>query len=70
LEADLVAGVLTVNGESELFNIDRDYTYREMHRTVLSGRNDALCSIDEGLLTMQLIEAAEHANRQLGWVKR
>lgn len=70
LEADLVTGVLTINGESEPFNIDRDYTYREMHRTVLSGRNDVLCSIDEGLLTMKLIEAAEQASRQKEWVKR
>jgi predicted dehydrogenase len=70
LEADLVTGVLTVNGQSEFFSIERDHTYREMHRTVLSGRNDALCTIDEGLLTMQLIEAAEQASRQLEWVKR
>jgi predicted dehydrogenase len=70
LEADFVTGALTVNGKSEFFGIDRDYTYREMHQAVLSGRNDVICTLDEGLMTMQLIEAAEQASRQLEWVKR
>lgn len=70
IEADLVAGLLTVNGESELFSVERDYTYREMHRAALSGRSGTLCTLAEGWATLQLIEAAEQASRQSEWVRR
>lgn len=70
VEADLVAGVLTVNGVSESFVVERDHTYLEMHRAALSGRDDTLCTLEEGCATLQLIEAAEQASRQLEWVRR
>lgn len=70
VEADLVAGVLTVNGVSESFAVERDHTYREMHRAALNGRDDTLCTLEEGRATLHLIEAAEQASRQLEWVRR
>jgi hypothetical protein len=41
-----------------------------MHRAALIGRDDTLCTLEEGRATLQLIEAAEQASRQLEWVRR
>jgi predicted dehydrogenase len=70
IEADLVAGLLSIDGKAEPFVVERDRTYREMHRAALSGDLTALCTVEEGLTTLQLIEAAERANRQKEWIRR
>jgi predicted dehydrogenase len=70
IEADLVGGTITVDRSVETFSTERDYTYREMHRALLAGNFDTLCPIQDGLATLQLIEAAEQANRQKEWITR
>ena len=70
IEADLVAGTVAVDREIETFPVERDHTYREMHRAILNGDMDTVCLIEEGLSTMSLIEAAEYASRQKEWVLR
>jgi predicted dehydrogenase len=70
IEADLVGGTITVDRDVESFNTERDHTYREMHRALLAGNFDALCPIHDGLATLQLINAAEQANRQKEWITR
>lgn len=70
IEADLVGGTIAVDQNIETFTTDRDQTYREMHRAVLAGDVETLCPIQDGLVTLQLIEAAERANRQREWMTR
>lgn len=70
IEVDLVAGLLLIDGEIESVVVERDHTYREMHRALMRGDLTALCSVEEGLATLQLIEAAERANRQKEWIRR
>lgn len=70
IEVDLVAGVLQIDGKVETVVVERDHTYREMHRAALSGNLAALCTVEEGLATLQLIEAAERANQQKEWIRR
>ena len=40
-------------------NVDRDHTYREMHRAALSGGDARLATFDDGLAVLEVIEAAE-----------
>lgn len=68
IEADLVGGTLTVDRETAPLVVERDYTYLEMHRALLGGNDGLLCSVEEGLATLRLIEAAELANRAREWV--
>lgn len=68
-EADLIRGALTVDREVESFAIGRDDSYRAMHNAVLDGQ-PGLCTLDEGLETMRLIEAAETAARSRKWIER
>ncbi len=70
IELELVAGELQIAGKVGTVFVERDHTYREMHRAVLNGNLEALCTVEEGLATLQLIEAAEHANQQKKWIMR
>lgn len=70
IEADLIKGTITIDRVSEAFIVDRDHTYRAMHEAIISGSTDTLCMLDEGLDTLQLINAAERAAMHGEWVKR
>lgn len=70
IEVDLVAGILQLDGDTERVAVERDHTYREMHRAVLGGNLTTLCTAEEGLATLQLIEAAERATQRKAWVYR
>lgn len=70
IKADLIKGIITVDRESESMTTERDQTYRAMHEAVISGRFDSLCSLDEGLEILHLIESAELAASNGMWVSR
>lgn len=67
-EADLIRGTLTVDRETTRIDIDRDTTYRSMHNKLLRGSTEDVCSLDEGLATLRLVEAATHAASRLEWI--
>jgi predicted dehydrogenase len=66
--ADLVTGILEVDGEAQTFSIERDTTYREQHRAALEGRWSALCSLEEGITVMSTIASVEQAAATGQWV--
>ncbi len=70
IEADLIKGTITVDRDIESFTTERDYTYREMHKSILSGRSETICSLAEGTETLWLIEAAERAAKHGEWIGR
>jgi len=70
IEADLVSGSFAIDQDVEIFTTERDHTYREMHRAILAGDLGSLCSVDDGLATLQLIEAAERTNCNKEWITR
>lgn len=70
IEADMVRGTITVNGETETYATGRDQTYRAMHEALLSGAGDDVCTVGEGVEIVRLIEAAELAAAQGRWVER
>jgi predicted dehydrogenase len=70
VEADFVSGTLTINKEVEKFNVERDQTYRTMHKAVLKGDYTFLCSIEEGMDVMGMIQAAEQSVKEKKWVSR
>ncbi len=66
--ADLTAGTLTCDGQSENFTAERDATYREEHRAALAGDDRWLCGAGQGLAVVGMIEAVERAARDGAWV--
>ncbi len=70
IELDLVKGCVTVDQDRKFFTVDRDYTYMQMHKDILTMRSESLCSIGEGLDVIKLIEAAELASVRMEWISR
>lgn len=68
-EADFVRGTFTVDGTVNQIVVDRDSTYRSMHVALLEGNAQSLCSLDEGLATLRLVETASTAASQGEWIK-
>lgn len=68
LRADLMAGTLEIDGELRRFEVDRDETYVRQHQAVLTGDVSTLCSAEEGLEVVHLIDAAERAAAGKIWV--
>lgn len=61
IQGDLIANSLsaTIEGEKSNFSwpdLDRNQIYRTMHHAVLKGDYSTVCSFDQGLQTMSLIE--------------
>lgn len=67
LEADLVEGAITLDKAAETFQVERDTSYREMHRELLAAGGTA-CTLEEGMSTMRLIAAAEQSAKNMEWV--
>lgn len=67
LRADLVTNQLWVNNEAFSFQAERNETYEQMHKAILLGQFKKVCSYEEGLQTMRLIDAAERAVTYSSW---
>jgi predicted dehydrogenase len=70
LAVDFVKGTCMVDGEVESIQVDRDATYRDMHRAILSGTDGALATYEDGVGVVNLIAAAEAAAAGTIWVTR
>jgi predicted dehydrogenase len=70
LQADLVKGTLAVDGDTEMFQTERNGTYRAMHAAVLAGQNEVACSLEEGIETLLLIDAAYTAAQTRKWIDK
>ena len=68
IRADLVAGTVEFEGQTETFAVERDDTYIAQHKAVLAGKVENLCGLDQGLQVMAMIDAAEDAAENTKWV--
>ena len=67
IEADILGGLLTVNGKAHEYTSERDESYKNMHRAAIEGRAP-ICTFAEGLAVMDLIDASERALQSRMWV--
>lgn len=67
IEADMIAGILTVNGTARSYPSERDDSYRSMHLALING-SGPICSVGEGLAVMDLIDASERALQSRMWI--
>ncbi len=68
IRADLVSGTVDFDGDVETFSVERDDTYLAQHRAALVGGDDILCTLDQGLDVVRMIDAAEAAAGEKKWV--
>lgn len=71
LEADFIDETLSVDGTlvSE-YELDRDATYRAEHEAILHEEYDRLCTVEDALDIMDLIEAAEKSAMKHTFVEK
>jgi predicted dehydrogenase len=67
---DWMAGTLTGTDVSENVSIDRDFTYKALHRTIIESSFDdvKLCGLEQGLEVLRTIEAVEASNKERTWI--
>lgn len=69
IRLDFIANSLQIDATTEIMVTDRDASFTAMHRAVVAGDSSIICSASEGLAIVNMIEAAERANREKVWVK-
>jgi len=68
IEINLIDGDICIDGKVEKIQVEHDFSYLSMHQTYLYGDSGELCSVEEGLGVLKLIDRAELANRTSTWV--
>lgn len=66
--ADLINQTLQVNDKITQFQVQRDDTYIAMHQAILSGEYASVCTLEDAMVTMRLIEASEQSQLTGKWV--
>ena len=67
-KVDFNNNTLQINGETLQFEVGRDDTYKNQHMAILNGENEFLCTYEEGLSIVNMIEMAELASLEKVWV--
>lgn len=70
VKADLVKQTLQINDELIKYDINCNYTYFMQHKAIINGENDILCTLDEGLQTLKMIDAIKQSASERKWVNK
>ena len=68
ISADLWHNKLTINGETRVFNIERNDSFRKQLESLLHKDFSSLCSYADGQNVMKMIDAIEKAAKEKIWV--
>jgi predicted dehydrogenase len=68
IHADLVRGTVEFDGNTDTLSIERDDTYLSQHKAAMDGDDEDLCTLEQGLDVLRLIDAAEVAATSANWV--
>lgn len=67
ISADLWHNTLTISGKREKFNVERNDSFRRQLKKLLAGDYCGLCSWEDGVETMRVMEAMEKASATKAW---
>ncbi len=70
IEADLIKSSVTIDQKVETLYTDKDMSYKAMHLAVLDNQCENLCSFDEGLEVLKVIEVIEKTIEQGKWFQK
>lgn len=66
--ADIAAGFVSADGDSQAFVVHRDDTYKALHADFVEGRS-YVCSLAEAAAVMRLIDAIERSSKERKWIE-
>jgi predicted dehydrogenase len=64
IECNLLTGELQINGRSECFSKERDETFLAMHRAIIGNDTRSLCTLEDAMRTVRVIDASELSARE------
>ena len=64
----MIEGVFQSNSEGDQVKLARNDTYRDQHEAIMTQSIDSLCSLEEGMDRLRLIDLAEQAVEKKVWV--
>ena len=67
-KADLINNTLQINEQTTHYNVERDYTYIAQHLAVINDEKEILCSYNDGINIVKMIEKAELSSKRKVWV--
>ena len=70
LQLDFVGNQLIHNGTTEKFELERNEMFEAMHRAAWASHPQGLCSFEEAIQILKLIEASEKSSEEGCWVCR
>jgi predicted dehydrogenase len=70
VRADFIGGTLQVNKDKKNFEVERDLAYSKMHSALMEGNTEDLCTLEQGIEVMSLIEAIEASSKNMKWINR
>lgn len=59
IKVDFVAKTISNGTEEETIEFERDSVYKDMHSDLISGKKETVCTYNEGMSVMELIESME-----------
>ncbi|MFB5166829.1 Gfo/Idh/MocA family oxidoreductase [Parageobacillus toebii] len=65
---DFINGTFQKNSDIQHLKVSRDETYRRQHLAIINKNFDQLCTFEEGLSVIKMIESIERSNKEKGWV--
>lgn len=70
IRADLILNTLEVNDKIKKFKIGENFTYILQHKAIRDGDYDYVCTLEEGMEILRLIDAAKLAAGKQIWISR
>ena len=67
VKGDLAGNTLEINGKLRQYDVSRDKTYHDQHVAILHGETSVVCSLEQGIEALRLIEEAEMAAKEKVW---
>ncbi|EIJ80534.1 oxidoreductase domain-containing protein [Bacillus methanolicus PB1] len=65
---DFINGTFQKNSEIQYVKVSRDETYRKQYLAIINKNFDQLCTFEEGLSVIKMVESIERSNEEKGWV--
>ena len=69
---DLIRGTMQINNTITNHQVERNYTYKEQHLAVLKGKMEKLCTLNQAMSVLKMIEGIEDAmnSKERKWVSQ
>ncbi|QPJ64078.1 MAG: Gfo/Idh/MocA family oxidoreductase [Candidatus Nitrohelix vancouverensis] len=68
VKIDLVKGTGQINSDEFQYDVPRNSTFRKLHQAVLDRDEDKLCSLEEGMEIIKMIDAIELSAQKQTWI--